>query len=91
MQNRYYNQTIELLSGRPEGMRVCNIAKNIYNSNCCLFDNPVNYKSLRAALGCFLWVSSKDKNSPFSRVEGRRGVYTLKKSFAVQLELEFGY
>lgn len=91
MLNSYYKQTIELLMGRPQGMRACNIARHIYNSNCSLFDNSLDYSELRLQVSQFLWHQSKSKTSPFCRIEDKRGFYALKPDFALQLEFDFDY
>lgn len=89
MINAYYKQTIELLMAHPKGMRTCNIARFIYNSHCSLFDNSLNYQRLRRDVSQFLWHQSKLQTSPFKRVKDKRGFYSLKPDFAMQLELQF--
>jgi hypothetical protein len=87
--NDYYNQIIELLTQKPEGMKACNIARCIYNSHCNLFDNSNQYHKIHDTIRHFLWQQSKHKNSPFKKVKNLWGVYTLKQSFVTQLELCF--
>lgn len=89
MKNAYYQQTIELLTDKPEGMKLCNIARNIYNSHCNLFEDPNLYHQIYTQLKRFLWVQSRRERSPFRAVDNRWGFYRLKKSFAYQFELPF--
>ncbi len=80
---------MELLTKRPEGMKLCNISRCIYNSNCDLFDNEHKYDKIYSSVRRFLWMQSKQKNSPFQSVKNHWGHYAIKKSFAHQLELCF--
>ncbi len=80
---------MELLTQKPEGMKVCNISRHIYNTNCSLFDDEHKYKKIYSNVRRFLWQQSKQKNSPFQSVEEHRGHYAIRKSFAHQLELCF--
>ncbi len=89
MNNIYYNQIVELLAYKTEGMKLCNIVKYIYNCNCNLFEDNNLYKRIYCGVRQFLWSQSKQKESPFTRVNGKWGVYRLKKSFIKQLELCF--
>lgn len=89
MKNAYYRQTIELLSSKPDGMKLCNIARNIYNSNCGLFEDPDLYHKIYRQLKRYLWVQSRRERSPFRAVENRWGFYRLRRSFAFQFELPF--
>lgn len=88
MKNQYYNQTIELLTGRPEGMKLCNIARNIYNSNNDLFSDENLYWDIYRQLKNFLYRQSKLKNSPFKACN-KWGYYGIRASVAVQFELPF--
>ena len=89
MNNAYYNQLIELLTYKPEGMKVCNIARCIYNSHCTLFDDGHLYRQIHSTVRQYLWKQSKLKNSPFKSVSNQWGVYAITKSFVAQLELCF--
>lgn len=88
MDNIYYNQTVELLSARPEGMKLCNIARCIYNSNNDLFADEDLYKQIYGQLKRFLWTQSRLKKSPFKSCE-KWGYYGIRKSYAIQFELPF--
>lgn len=88
MDNIYYNQTIELLTGRPEGMKLCHIARNIYNSNNSLFADSDLYTQIYTQLKCFLYRQSKLKRSPFKSCE-KWGYYGIRRSAAIQFELPF--
>ena len=87
MNNVYYKQTIQLLIGKPEGMKLCNIASNLYNMNNTLFSSNNLYDEIYKELRRFLWRQSKQKQSPF--MSCRWGYYGIKKSVAVQFELPF--
>ncbi len=89
MNNAYYNQIIELLTCKPEGMKACNIARYIYNTHCTLFEDSPQYHQIHSAIRYFLWKQSKQSNSPFKSVSNQWGVYAIKKSFVTQLELCF--
>ncbi len=89
LNNLYYNQIMELLTQKPEGMKACNISRHIYNSNCNLFDDIHKYNKIHSNVRRFLWQQSKQKNSPFQSVCGHWGHYAIKRSFAHQLELCF--
>ncbi len=80
---------MELLSQKPEGMKLCNISRCIYNTNCNLFDDGHKYKQIYSSVKRFLWNQSKLKNSPFQSVANQWGHYAIKHSFAHQLELCF--
>ena len=70
-------------------MKLCNITRCIYNSNCSLFDDEDMYRQIYSCVRSFLWKQSKLKNSPFKSVSTKWGVYSLKNSFVTQLELCF--
>lgn len=89
MNNIYYNQLVELLAYKPEGMKLCSIVKYIYNCNCSLFEDADLYRQIYSNVRWFLWSQSRRKDSPFVRVNGKWGMYGLKKNFMVQLELCF--
>lgn len=88
MKNIYYNQIVELLTTHPEGMKLCNIARVVYNSNNDLFADENLYKQIYGQLKRFLWTQSKLKNSPFKACE-KWGHYGIRRSFAIQFELPF--
>jgi len=88
MKNIYYNQTIELLTNKPEGMKLCNIARNIFNANNDLFADEDLYSQIYHQLKRFLWRQSKLKHSPFKACK-RWGYYGIRKSVAIQFELPF--
>lgn len=88
MKNIYYNQTLQLLTDRPEGMKLCNIARCIYNANNNLFADEDLYWQIYGQLKRFLWHQSKLKHSPFKSC-GKWGYYGIRKSVAVQFELPF--
>lgn len=89
MKNLYYNQIIEILTNNPEGVKVNNISRQLYNSHCSLFETDDLYKSIYESTRRFLWKQSKSPSSPFCKVDGKWGVYALRKSFVIQLELCF--
>lgn len=89
MNNIYYNQLVELLAYKPEGMKLCRIVKYIYNCNCSLFEDADLYRQIYSNVRWFLWSQSRRKDSPFMRINGKWGMYGLKKNFMVQLELCF--
>lgn len=89
MKNAYYQQTIEILTAKPEGVKLCNIARIIYNSNCGLFEDPRLYDTIYTQLKRFLWTQSRRERSPFQAVNGRWGFYAIKRTFVQQLELPF--
>lgn len=88
MKNAYYNQIMELLTQRPEGMKLCAIARCIYNSNTDLFADEDLYPQIYGQLKRFLWHQSKVKRSPFVSCK-RWGYYAIRKSAAIQFELPF--
>lgn len=88
MKNEYYNQTIELLTEHPEGMKLCNIARCVYNANNSLFADEDLYRKIYFQLKRFLWTQSRMKKSPFKSCE-RWGYYAIRKSVAIQFELPF--
>lgn len=88
MKNLYYNQTIELLTKHPEGMKLCNIARYLYNSNTDLFADEDLYWQIYHQLKRFLWKQSKLKHSPIKSC-AKWGYYGIRKSFVVQFELPF--
>lgn len=88
MDNNYYNQTIELLAGRPEGMKLCKIARNIYNMNNDLFADENLYLQIYGQLRNFLYRQSKLKHSPFKACD-KWGYYGIRRSAAIQFELPF--
>ena len=79
---------MELLTGKPEGMKLCNIARNIYNRNADLFADEDLYRQIYFQLKRFLWKQSRLKHSPFRKAE-KWGYYRIRHSFAVQFELPF--
>jgi len=88
MNNNYYNQTVQLLTGKPEGMKLCNIARVIYNNNTSLFADEKLYLQIYSQLKRFLWTQSKMKHSPFQSAD-KWGYYRIKRSYAIQFELPF--
>lgn len=88
MKNIYYNQVVQLLTGRPEGMKLCNIARQVYNANNDLFADEDLYRQIYTQLKRFLWVQSRKKNSPFMACK-KWGYYGIRNSYAVQFELPF--
>lgn len=88
MKNEYYKQTVEILTDRPEGMKLCNIARCIFNQNNDLFADEDLYWKIYYQLKRFLWTQSKRKNSPFKACN-KWGYYAIRRSFAVQFELPF--
>lgn len=88
MNNSFYRDLINhLIQAGSEGVRVCQLARHIYNQNTTLFDRPVQYEPLRRLLNSYLWHSSRHRRSIF--VQRARGVYALKPHVAVQLDFDF--
>lgn len=88
MNNIYYNQTVQLLTAKPEGMKLCHIARAIYNSNTSLFADEGLYRQIYGQVKRFLWKQSKLKRSPFMSAD-KWGHYRIKPKYAVQFELPF--
>ena len=89
MKNLYYNQIVELLEHKPEGMKLQTIVLHVYNQNCGLFERPDLYKKMYTSISMYLWKQSKKRRSPFQSVAGKWGCYKLRKGFVIQLELCF--
>ncbi len=89
MKNAYYKQIVDLLSIKPEGLKVSTIAIHIYNQQGSLFTDEGLYEKIYECVRQFLWQQSKKKNSPFVSVEGKRGYYKLRKRFNIQTEIIF--
>lgn len=88
MDNGFYRDMIShLIQAGGDGVRVCQLARHIYNLNTTLFDRPVQYESLRCMLNSYLWHSTRHRRSIF--VQRGRGVYALKPHVAVQLDFDF--
>lgn len=90
MNNVYHSDIMNLLihQGR-EGMRLCNIARRIFNKHVDLFDNKLDYTDLRRAISSYMWSQSRRKDSPFVRIG--YGIYAVKPDIAVQLDLFWDY
>lgn len=89
MNNLYYNQMMEILLAHPHGVRVGNLTRAIYNSNCDLFtpDAALLLRKIHSQVYRYLWREQRKRHSPFLRT--RRGYYALRPHFVVQLELCF--
>ena len=87
MKNIYYNQIIDILLHNNEGLKVKAIVQRIYNENCSLFDDKDFHTRLYTSIRQYLWRQSRIKKSPFCR--NKWGTYSIKKQFALQLELCF--
>lgn len=89
MNNLYYNQMMDILLAHPEGVRVGNLTRAIYNSNCSLFtpDAAELLRQIHRQVYSFLWREQRKRHSPFLRT--RWGYYALRPHFVVQLELCF--
>ena len=89
MKNQYYNEMVEMLLKRPDGMRLGAIARTIYNSSCDLFDleGSRRFAKIYSSVGRYLWTQSRRKKSPFERRSW--GTYALRPRFVYQLELTF--
>ena len=85
----YYKQIIDLLSQKPEGLKVSTIAIHIYNSQGNLFTDEGLYQKIYESVRQFLWQQSRKRNSPFAAVDGKRGYYKLRRHFNIQTELMF--
>lgn len=85
----YYRQIVDLLSLKPEGLKVSTIAIHIYNQQGNLFTDEGLYQKIYESIRQFLWQQSKKRNSPFVTVDGKRGYYKLRPNFHYQAELMF--
>lgn len=86
MNNIYHRDIVNILlpCGRT-GMKVCNIARRIYNQHADLFDNDVDYDEIHRSIGVYLWKMCQKRESVFYR--NAYGVYSIKPDMAVQLDL----
>lgn len=89
MNHKYYRQIIDLLTLRPEGLKVSAIAKNIYNQQGNLFSEQESYEKLYESIRQYLWQQSQKKNSIFTTVDNKRGYYKLRQNYTMQTEFQF--
>lgn len=86
MKNIYHSDIMSLLIMQGgEGMRLCTIARRVYNKHVDLFNSNLDYTDLRLKITSYLWSQSKRKDSPFIRIG--YGIYAVKPDIAVQLDL----
>lgn len=64
---------------------MCNIARNVYNRHADLFVHDIHYEEIHQSLQSYLWRESQRKRSIFMRLA--YGIYAIKPSIAVQLDL----
>ena len=89
MNHKYYRQIIDLLTLRPDGLKVSAIAKNIYNQQDTWFSEHESYEKLYESIRQYLWQQSQKKNSIFTTVDEKRGYYKLRKIYTMQTEFQF--
>lgn len=86
MNNIYHRDIVDiLLQAGPDGMRLCNIARNIYNRHADLFASDVVYEDIHYSVMTYLWRESQRKRSIFTHLA--YGVYAIKAAIAIQLDL----
>ncbi|MCR5819579.1 MAG: hypothetical protein K6F94_01315 [Bacteroidaceae bacterium] len=76
-----------LIEAGPEGMRLCNISRRIFNIHTSFFNQDLDYAALRDNLKRYLWQACHYRRSIFRHIS--RGVYGLKPHVAVQLDFDF--
>lgn len=86
MKNVYHREIMEaLLPCGADGMRICNLARKIYNQHTNLFVCDINYHELYKCISRYLWAQSQLHRSPFKHC--KRGYYAIKSNVAVQLDI----
>ncbi len=85
MTNEYHNDIVDILFGcGRKGMKVKNIALNIYNRHYGLFATNVVFSNLYDQVRFYLCRLVSDGHSSIMRI--RWGYYALKPDFAIQLD-----
>ncbi len=86
MKNIYHRDIIEiLLACGQQGMKLCRIARKVYNKHADLFVHDINYEDIHKTLGMYMWKQSRKKESPIQR--NSYGIYSIKDDMAIQLDL----
>lgn len=86
VKNVYHSDIMQfLLPAGRDGMRVCRLTRNIYNSHTDLFAEALCYADLYRCVYRYLWAQARQRHSPFVRLA--RGCYAIKPNIAVQLDL----
>lgn len=86
MNDVYHRDIVDiLLEAGNDGMRVCNIARNVYNRHADLFAADLVFERIHQAVSMYLWKESLRKGSLFMRKS--YGVYAIKPAIAVQMDL----
>lgn len=86
MKNVYHRDIMEILLPRGrKGMRLCKIARKIYNMHADLFDSSIDYHEMRKSISNYMWKQSCKRESPF--VRNKYGIYAVRTDLAVQLDL----
>ena len=86
MKNIYHQDIVQILLSRgSSGMKVCNIARRIYNKHADLFDKSVSFDKIHRSIGVYLCKVCKRGQSIFFRKE--YGIYSIKPDVAIQLDL----
>lgn len=86
MNNVYHRDIMEiLLACGSNGMRLCRLARRIYNRHATLFDSSINYEDIHKSISTYLWKQSQRKESPFCH--NSYGIYAIKSDMAIQLDL----
>lgn len=86
MKNVYHRDIMEiLLAEGGGGMRLCKLARKIYNLHADLFDNSIDYDEIHKSVGNYMWKQSNRRESPF--VRNGYGIYSVRQDLAVQMDL----
>jgi len=85
----YHKDIVEILTNRPEGLRVSAIAVHIYNRQRGLFDDGCKYDKIYAAVKQYLWTQSQKPHSIIKAVKDKRGYYTISNSYFLQHSFDF--
>lgn len=86
MKDSYHREIVTiLLEAGEDGMRSCNVARRLYNMHADLFASSLVYETLRTDVEQYLWRETKRRFTIF--VRKAYGVYAIKPSIAVQLDL----
>lgn len=86
MKDAYHRDLVNiLLEAGENGLRSCVAARRLYNMHANLFASSLLYETLRTDVEQYLWRETKRRFTIFVRKS--YGVYAIKPSIAVQLDL----
>ncbi len=86
MKNIYHQDIVQILLSRgSSGMKVCNIARRIYNKHADLFDKSVSFDKIHRSIGVYLCKVCNKRQTIFVRKD--YGIYSIKPDIAIQLDL----